>query len=97
MAGVLVGGRVKEGDVAATRARGKGLAADLRAWSAAHAGAWPESVGGAVADAPNTRLGFFPPAFRWLRDGPALAFDVGNGRVERLRVDRVDATWEPGS
>jgi hypothetical protein len=94
LAGVVAGQQVKAQDVLATMARGRGVAKDVRAWSAAHAGGWPETLEDAVPDAPRTRLGWLaPPPFAFDPATRRLSFPVRTGDRLVLAVDDPAATW----
>jgi hypothetical protein len=95
LAGVVVGQKVKADDVEATMVRGRGIAKDVRAWSAAHGGAWPKALEDAVPAAPRTRLGWLaPPAFAFDPATRRLSFPVRTGDPLVLAVDDPEATWK---
>jgi hypothetical protein len=95
LAGVVAGQRVKDDDVEATMARGRAVARDLRAWSAANAGRWPATLEEAVPDAPRTRLGWLsPPPFAFDPATRRLSFPVRSGAPLVLAADDPSAAWK---
>jgi hypothetical protein len=93
VAGVLLGVRVGESDVAETQARGARLAREIRAWRDVH-GRWPSRLEEAVEDPPRTRLGALaPPPFRWDAAETTLSFPLARGAALVLDVRDDRATW----
>lgn len=93
--GVLVGARVSDSDKLETLARGEKLAAEIRAWSAAHEGRWPSTLSEVVADPPRTRMGAVsPPSFDYDAAARTLGFPLGEGRSLHLDLADVSSRWK---